>query len=64
MDRHKVSSITDWPIPSSIKEVQSFIGLANYYRRFIPNFSSIAHPLHSLLEKYYFRLERKYSKGF
>ena len=51
MDPTKVSSILEWPTPSNVKEVQSFLGLANYYRRFIPDFSKIAHPLNSLLKK-------------
>ncbi len=51
MDPKKVSSILEWPIPNNVKELQSFLGLANYYRRFIPSFASIAHPLHCLLRK-------------
>ena len=51
MDPNKVSAITEWPVPSNTKDVQSFIGFANYYRRFIPNFAKIAHPLHCLLKK-------------
>jgi len=41
----------EWPIPKNVKELQSFLELANYYRRFIPSFVSIAHPLHCLLKK-------------
>jgi len=51
MDPKKVSSILEWPIPKNIKELQSFLGLANYYRRFIPSFATIAHPLHCILRK-------------
>jgi len=51
MDPKKVSSILEWPIPTNTKEVQSFLGLANYYRRFIPNFAKVAQPLTSLLKK-------------
>jgi len=47
----KVSSILNWPTPTCVKDVQSFIGLANYYRRFIPDFAKIARPLHNLLKK-------------
>ena len=45
----KVEKICDWPVPTSSKEVQSFIGLASYYRRFIPNFVKWAGPLHALI---------------
>ena len=51
MDPHKVESIINWPTPSCVKEVQSFIGLANYYRRFINGFAKIANPFHKLLKK-------------
>ncbi len=52
MDPKKVSSILEWPAPSNVKQLQSFLGLANYYRRFIPGFAAITHPLNSLLKKY------------
>ena len=45
----KVEKIRDWPVPTSSKEVHSFIGLASYYRRFIPNFAKWAGPLHALI---------------
>jgi len=51
MDPKKISSIINWPTPSCVRDVQSFIGLANYYRRFIPSFAKIAQPLHRLLRK-------------
>ena len=40
-----------WPEPTTRKEVQQFLGLANYYRRFVQNFATIAKPLHRLTEK-------------
>ena len=40
-----------WPIPAFVKEVQQFLGLANYYHRFIQNFADIAKPLHKLTER-------------
>ena len=45
----KVDKIKTWPTPSNPKEVHSFIGLASYYRRFIPNFAKLAGPLHALI---------------
>jgi Reverse transcriptase (RNA-dependent DNA polymerase) len=39
MDLTKVKGIADWPVPSSVKDVQSFLGFCNFYRVFIPHFS-------------------------
>jgi hypothetical protein len=51
VDPTKVREIVGWKIPSSVTEVQSFLGLTGYYRRFIEGFSKIAKPMTSLLEK-------------
>jgi len=40
-----------WPIPTKVKELQSFLGLCNYYRRFIDHFADITIPLTRLLHK-------------
>ena len=45
----KVAKIKDWPTPKTPKEFHSFVGLASYYRRFIPNFAKWAGPLHALI---------------
>ena len=41
----KVSAITDWPVPRKVKDIQSFLGFCNFYRRFIWNYSDITIPL-------------------
>lgn len=51
MDPIKVDGITEWPAPTKVKEVQSFLGFANFYRRFIKDFSRIAEPLFQLMHK-------------
>jgi hypothetical protein len=47
----KIRAVKEWPIPTTVKEVQAFLGLANYYRRFVYRFSHIAHPLTELTKK-------------
>ena len=51
MDPVKVAGVTEWPIPSNRKEVQSFLGFTNFYRRFIQGFSHLARPLFDLTRK-------------
>uniref|UniRef100_A0A1A7Z1B0 ribonuclease H n=1 Tax=Iconisemion striatum TaxID=60296 RepID=A0A1A7Z1B0_9TELE len=48
MDPQKVTAITEWPVPTTIKQLQSFLGFANFYRRFIHNYSTIVAPLTTL----------------
>ena len=51
LDSVKVKGIQDWPIPTTVKEVQSFLGFGNFYRKFISKFSELAAPLNGLLKK-------------
>jgi len=51
MDPTKLSGIRDWPTPESVKQVRSFLGFGNFYRRFIRKFSELAQPLNRLLQK-------------
>ena len=44
----KIRAIIDWPQPTNVKDVRSFLRLANYYRRFVKDFSKIARPLTDL----------------
>ena len=48
MDENKVTAVSNWPKPTTVKELQRFIVFSNFYRRFIPNFSSTATPLTAL----------------
>jgi len=50
-DPDKVKSVEEWPTPKNVKEVQAFVGFANFYRRFVEGFSSIAAPLTALTKK-------------
>ena len=51
VDKRKIEVIQNWPIPTNISELRSFLGLASYYRKFVPNFSTIASSLTQLLHK-------------
>uniref|UniRef100_A0A9J8AN32 ribonuclease H n=1 Tax=Cyprinus carpio carpio TaxID=630221 RepID=A0A9J8AN32_CYPCA len=48
-DPQKVAVIRQWPVPSTVRELRSFLGLCSYYRRFIQGFSKIAGPLHDVV---------------
>ncbi|MCO5610098.1 hypothetical protein L7F22_064333 [Adiantum nelumboides] len=51
MDPQKIVVINAWPEPRNLRELQNFIGMCSYYRRFIAKFSAIAGPLHDLTKK-------------
>jgi hypothetical protein len=51
MSSEKIQAITDWPEPRKVKDIQSFLGFANFYRRFIFNYSDIVVPLTRLTRK-------------
>ena len=51
MEEEKVKEVLEWPTPKCVKDVQKFLGLANYYHRFIEGFTSIARPLHDMVKK-------------
>ena len=49
-DADKIKFVTEWPQPTTVTEVRSFLGFVSYYIRFIPNFSKVAKPLNKLLQ--------------
>ena len=51
MDPVKLDGIVKWPAPTKVKDIRSFLGFANFYRQFIPNYSNIAQPLIDLIKK-------------
>jgi hypothetical protein len=51
VDPSKVQEVMDWKPPKSVHQIRSFLGLAGYYRRFVPDFSRTAKPMTELLKK-------------
>ena len=65
IQKEKVEGVLNWPAPRNIKEVQKFLGLANYYRRFIKSFARIAAPLYMLVRKEQkWKWEKKQEEAF
>jgi len=51
MEKEKVQEVIEWPVPKIVKDVQKFLELVNYYRRFVKDFAKIARPLHDMTRK-------------
>ena len=51
MEKKKVQRIVDWPVLRSVKDVQKFLELANYYRWFVKDFARVAKPLYEMTKK-------------
>jgi hypothetical protein len=51
VDREKIKSIMEWPIPRNVADIRSFMGITNYYQRLIEGFSRIAYMITSLQKK-------------
>jgi len=65
MQREKIEGVLNWPAPRNIKEVQKFLGFANYYRRFIKDFARIVALLHVLVRKEQkWKWKKKQKKAF
>jgi hypothetical protein len=51
MDKRKIQTVLDWPTPKTVKDIQSFLGFVNFYRRFIQGYSGMMEPVSSLTRK-------------
>jgi len=51
-DNAKIEAVSSWVTPKNVHQVQQFLGLAGYYRMFVPNFAHIAHPLYQLTKSF------------
>ena len=51
-DPDKIKAVTEWPRPTTVTEIRSFLGFVSYYRRFIPNFPKVAKPLNTPSAKF------------
>ena len=58
IEKEKVQGVIEWLVPKSVKDMQKFLGLVNYYRQFVKDFAKIAKPLHKMTRK-----ENKWSWG-
>ena len=64
METDKVKAVKEQKTPTKIKEVESFLGFANFYRQFIKNFSHITKPLNKLKEKKEWKWEEEQQRAF
>ena len=64
MEQEKIKAVKEWKTPGKIKDVESFLGFANFYRCFIQNFSHIAKPLNELKGKKEWKWEEEHQKAF
>ena len=64
MEQEKIKAIKEWKTPAKIKDVKSFLRFANFYWRFIQNFSHTAKPLNELKGKKDWKWEEEYQKAF
>ena len=51
MDEEELSGVLKWPVPTKVKQVQAFLGFANFYYKFIENFAKISKPFSDLSKK-------------
>jgi len=51
IEEDKVAGVLNWLVLKTVRDVRKFLGLANYYRRFVKNFAKLARPLNNLTRK-------------
>jgi len=51
IEKKKVQRVVDWPVSKSVKDIQKFLRLANYYRQFVKDFTRVAKPLYKITRK-------------
>ncbi|KAH7556717.1 reverse transcriptase [Bipolaris maydis] len=65
MNPKKIQTVQEWPKPNTVKDVQSFLGFANYYRKFIKDYSKITAPLTEITKKEIgFKWEQEHQEAF
>jgi len=64
IETNKVKAVKEWKTPTKIKEVESFLGFANFYRQFIKNFSYMAKPLNELKGKKKWKWRKEQQEAF
>ena len=64
MEQEEIKAVKEWKTPTKIKDVESFLGFANFYRQFIHNFSHTARPLNELKGKKEWKWEKKHQEAF
>ena len=64
MEQEKIKAVKEWKTPTKIKDIESFLGFANFYRWFIHNFSHTARPLNELKDKKEWKWEKEHQEAF
>ena len=64
MEQKKIKAVKEWKMPTKIKDIESFLGFANFYRYFIQNFSHTARPLNELKSKKKWKWNEEHQKAF